>query len=385
MNKLAFFFAAVFLTLLPLSAQEADDSGFDSFGNSVLDTARDEYQGQDEPEGEQGGFDQEADYGDDTEAAPEEQSDRPYAPFILSFVPGISTPVGIWDSSIALGAIGSAAGTVDGIQASGIFSMAAGINGVQASGVFNMAEHVFGVQAAGVFNMANRVEGVMAAGVFNIAGDVEGLMTAGIFNIAGNVEGVMLGWINVADSVDGATIGLLNFVENGVGDLSAEYQLETGLAYLVWRGGSPSFYTSFYAGADGEALLDGRLVNPSFGLGIGSRTTLAFLELDTELCLETVATEANFQAANEALWNPANLKSYPWESSFLAFRASLALGHGAMRPVAGIKADIAVDGAFAVPEYQKTGLAGVEGMPVQLFDLSLRLWTKWFLGLRLDM
>lgn len=363
-HSMLFAAAALLFLVLPVHAQNSGSSDFDSFGDSVLDTARGEYAGQGST------ADTAADAAPSGAAQADEQEDLPYTPFLLSFIPGISMPEGLWNTSIATGVIGSFAGSIYGIQS---------------SSVFNIADKVYGLQAAGVFNIAETVEGMQAAGVFNIAGTVEGMQLAGVFNVADRVNGLMFGWINIADSVDGATIGLFNFVQDGAHDLSVEYVPDSDTVYAVWRGGAKSLYTSMFAGSQASELANGRFTRTSFGLGIGTRTSIWFLDLDTELAVETLGSEANLETAWAVVNSSQEVETYPWEDSFLTFKAGLSLGSKGLRPVFGIKADIAVDGQLSVLDYQQCGLAGSEGMPVQLFDLALRVWPKWYMGIRLEM
>ena len=352
---------------------------------------------------------------------PSEEADRPYTPFVLSFVPGVSLPWGMYDTSFAFGYIGSLVGNVHGAQVSSIFNIAAGeINGLQGAGVFNLAEGdvnglqgsgvfnisggdvngaqgagVFNIadgqvsflQSAGVFNIAGAVNGVQSAGVFNIADSVNGVQAAGLFNIAGHAKGAMIGLVNVADELDGVAIGLVNIIGNGIHDLSIDYQYNTNTVYTTYRSGTPFLYASFFAGQAADELFSSS-DTLTVGTGIGHRFRVLFLTADVELCAE-IPVDGNSLAAVKEL---ASTDSPPadWEEFtdalppvFGSIRASF--GFGRRRGFGGyfgVKTDFEVYGTNTVPERLRSSSGDEDSYRWQAFGTDFKFWPKIFIGLK---
>lgn len=336
----------------------------------------------------------------------------PYTPTVFSFTPGLSIPFGIWDTSLAVGAIGSMAGTVHGFQGSGVFNLALGdidgfqgagvfniadgtvfggqgagvfniasdVRGIQGAGVFNIADEVSLGQAAGVFNIAGDIRGFQAAGVFNIADSVDGIMAAGVFNIADNASGVMIGLVNVADSLDGVAIGLVNLIGNGINDVALDYQFDTDTTYLTYRSGTPDMYAVFYAGQPAESAfrdLDGLTV----GSGIGHRFRFLFLTADIEVCAELPFDTDVMQAVEDARWN--HPESLPWDRLFGSVRASFGMGRRrGFGAYLGIKTDFSVAGSDLVPERLRSSYGSPAPRTIELFGEYFELWPKLFLGFK---
>ncbi|MFA6508735.1 MAG: hypothetical protein WCT14_21730 [Treponemataceae bacterium] len=362
----------------------------------------------------------------DTDAA---VIDLPYTPILLAFTPGLSIPFGMYDTSVALGIIGSMTGNITGAQLSsvfnitmgkvagaqgagvfnivdqgvsgaqgagvfnitggtvgyaqgaGVFNIAGDVNGAQGAGVFNISKAVRGLQSAGVFNIAESISGVQAAGVFNIATSMDGVMVAGLFNVVGHGRGVMIGVVNIADKLDGVALGLVNIIGNGVHDFSLDYQFETRTAYLGYRTGTNAVYASFYGGLP-VADIPNKIDNLTVGVGIGHRQTLAPLSLDIELCAETPVNSATFERWNaSSSFNTVgcamNLAALPF---FGSFRATFGLGgKGGFGAYVGLKADFEWRGAGLVPSHLRTGSAGA----LDVFGASFDYWPKFFVGVRL--
>ncbi len=375
------FIASVLLTLtLPAAAIFADD-------DYVLEQARERARS------------------DSRREAADEKSNRipdlPYTPVVLAFTPGLSLPFGLYDSSVVLGAIGSQAGTVSGLQASGVFNLSrkvygfqyagvfnisgdvafaqyAGVfniaqyaSGAQIAGVFNIARDVSGVQAAGVFNIAEASAGLQAAGLFNITGDFRGLLAAGLFNVAGTGKGAMIGVVNIADSLDGVAIGLVNIIRDGVHDTSVDWQWSTGTVYAGYRTGTPFLYASFYGGIPMDDLGNSgeRL---TFGAGLGHRQTAGPFALDFEFCAEAPFDPWAADPAGASFSDSAS-------SVFGSLRATLGLGgNGGAGLYVGVKADFEDRGSGRVPAHLRSG----EIRSLDAFGLSLDYWPKLFAGLR---
>ncbi|HAE22782.1 MAG TPA: hypothetical protein DCG47_10730 [Spirochaetaceae bacterium] len=337
-------------------------------------------------------------------------SKHPYTPFVLSFVPGLSSPFGIWDTSLSLGSIGSITGSVYGLQVSGVFNIADGdiggfqgagvfniasgsVNGFQGAGVFNMAEEANGFQGAGVFNMARKVsvaqlagvfniadelDGVQAAGVLNIADKADGVMAAGVINVAGKAKGVMIAPINVADELDGLAIGFLNFIGNGIHDLSVDYQFDTDMTYLTYRSGTPQGYAVFYAGQPASKLFMNS-EDISIGAGLGHRLRILFLTADLEACVELpIDPDRLYEAAERG--NPELL---PWSEAFGSLRVSFGFGQRrGFGAYFGIKTDVALAGSGQVPLHLRSSYGESAPRPLSLFGENFELWPKLFIGIK---
>lgn len=414
MKRIALFLiAAALCARTGLWAQEASD---EPSADAVLQTARDKYFSD---TGQAGDSQAEAapEYGARVES-PGQADDYAYVPALIGFVPGLSVPMGIYKTSLALGAVGSLTGSIDGLQLGGVFSMNLGelkgfqgsgvfnlnggtVSGFQGAGVFNIAGgEVDGFQGAGVFNIAGAdvslfqaagvfnisgglVDGGQVAGVFNIADRVDGFMIAGVANVAGEAKGLMIGLVNVADELDGLAIGLVNIIGNGVYDLAADYQFDTGIAYLTYRSGTPALYSSFYVGADARGLFEGVLRDSTLGLGIGHRFHVLFLTADVELCAETPVTSQSLSALSSVVFRGERPDSYDWPGTFWSLRTSFGFGNRrGSGPYLGIKADFSVDGVGEVPEDLRYAYGKSSPVSFDLFGAAVRAWPKWFVGIR---
>lgn len=337
----------------------------------------------------------------------------PYTPFVLSVVPGISAPMGVWDTSMALGWIGSVTGSVDGFaaagafniglgtvngfqgagafniaegdvngfQGAGVFNIAKDVNGFQGAGVFNIAEDVAFAQGAGVFNIAQRVSGVQAAGVFNVADELDGVQAAGVINVAGKAKGLMIAPINVADSLDGVAIGFLNFIADGINDLAVDYQFATDTAYLTYRTGTRALYAVAYAGLPGQRIADGfqSIDGLSAGFGLGRRVRFLFLSADIEAAAELPVDPASWSAAAAA----DDPRLLGLDRAFGSLRVSF--GFGGRKNLGlymGVKTDIAPAGAGLVPEHLRAAWGEPSAEAITLFGERFELWPKFFMGFR---
>lgn len=331
----------------------------------------------------------------------QEPEGRPYFPFVLSFVPGLSFPPGTYDTSLAYGAIGSAVGSVYGVQGAGVFSIAedqvAGVQGsgvfgtasrvlgVQGSGVFSIADSVEGAQASGVFNIADRVEGAQVAGVFNIAGRMDGFQAAGVFNVADKASGAMIGLVNIADELDGVAIGLVNIIGNGINDIGVDYQFASGNAYATLRSGTPFLYATLYAGIPATDL-GTTAERMTFGGGIGHRFKVLFMSLDAELGTETIIDPAAVSALSTYLvtgdYHPL-MSLNPADRTFGSLRLSLGFGERrGFGPYVGVKTDFALAGSSAIPERLRSSFGSTAPYALSLFGYALEFWPKWFVGIQ---
>jgi hypothetical protein len=352
---------------------------------------------------------------------PADRNELPYTPFVLSFVPGISLPWGMYDTSFAFGYIGSLVGDVNGAQASGVFNIAAGeINGLQGAGVFNLAEgdvnglqgsgvfnisggdvngaqgagvfniadgNVSFLQSAGVFNIAGSVNGVQSAGIFNIADSVNGVQAAGLFNIAGQANGAMIGLVNVADELDGVAIGLINIIGNGIHDLSVDYQYNTNTVYTTYRSGTPFLYASFFAGQAADELFSSS-DTLTIGTGLGHRFRVLFLTADVELCAEMPVDSASMAAVKNL--SSTDTQPASWEEFtnalppvFGSVRASFGFGRRrGFGAYLGVKTDFEVYGTSAVPERLRKSSGDEASYRWQAFGTDFEFWPKIFIGLK---
>jgi hypothetical protein len=353
----------------------------------------------------------------------------PYTPVVLSLTPGLSTPVGTYDTSAALGAIGSLVGSVSGVQASGIFGLSLGdvrglqyagifnisggevsgfqaagvfniadgpvsfvqaggvfniadsVDGVQAGGVFNIAEAVDGAQVGGVFNIAEAVDGVQAAGLFNIADSVDGVMVAGLFNIVDTADGLMVGVVNVADRMDGVAIGVINVIGNGVHDFSSDYQTSGKTLYFGYRTGTRRLYASFFGGLPREDFLQ-TSDNATLGLGLGRRATFGPFAWDVEAGIETsLGPEERSRFGDLSTEKPSGfVDAFGSLPAFFTLRGTFGMGHmGGFGVYVGVKADFQNIGGDRIPEHLREGKVK-EG---KLFGDRFEYWPKFFVGIRL--
>lgn len=326
-----------------------------------------------------------------------EESGLPYSPFVFSFVPGIQfPPFALYDTSAALGWIGSGVGNVQGIQVSGVFNLARNVEGFQGSSVFNIARDVEGFQGSGVFNIARDVEGFQGAGVFNIARKVDGFqvsgtfniadtvdggMIAGVFNAADRVSGSMIGLVNIADHLDGVALGLVNIIGNGVNEIGLAYVPSEDMTYLAYRTGTASLYAVYYGGVGSEDWFvdaDSLIV----GLGLGHRIRIGEGSLDFEVSAEQelyadrrAALEAAADAKDErAFWDL--IRPYP------SVRAALNIPVLGVKAVLGMEVDFdAPAWASYVPERLKTTSFRSGGWSGDLWGLEFTAWPKVYLGL----
>ena len=112
-------------------------------------------------------------------------------------------------------------GSSSGIQMAGMFNMSGhSIEGIQVSGLANVARYnIEGVQVSGLANIAsNDIQGIQVSGLLNSSGgSTEGIVVAGLLNLNGrSMEGVMVsGGVNLAKSLEGLAIsGLINSGRN---------------------------------------------------------------------------------------------------------------------------------------------------------------------------
>lgn len=385
------FFIAIAMAALLMQAAIAQDVAEPS-ESSVLDAARSKYWS-DEPQSEER----------DDEAAPDESHDADgvdeghFTPFLISFVPGISTPLGYFDAAFSAGIVGVATRDISGFQGAGVFGLARRVEGVQGAGVFSIAEgDVDGFQCAGVFAIAGgNIEGTQCSGVFNIAGKrVDGFQIAGVFNqatrvdggqiaslvnIADEVDGVQIGLVNIANKVDGLQIGLVNIAhKSGVNSTGAFYEPETDYVYAVLQSGSRSFYSVLAAGFprdDWGRSGDGLVL----GYGFGSRIGLGESYLDYDISAEShIGPE--IPAIGEAIETGHRVVDMSSLVPYPSFRACLGVPLlGKLHLVGGIKVDFDLDDAPRVPEALKQG----RPWSSELFGAGFKAWTKWYLGIKI--
>lgn len=299
--------------------------------------------------------------------------ERAYTPVVLSFVPGISFPFGVYDTSLSAAWIGALTGSVHGIQGAGVFNISEGLRGIQSAGVFNIAEEMRGIQAAGVFNIAEEMHGVQAAGVFNVAG---------------KASGVMLGLVNVCDELDGVAIGLVNIIGNGIYDVALDYQFDSRMAYATYRSGTPFLYTAFSAGQPVDEL-GVTAEGLTAGIALGHRFEILFLTADIELGSEMSLDSASIDRMSRAAsgFDPfceddiqrvaSSIKSYG------TLRASFGFGkRKGFGPYVGIKVDFEPSGSQLIPGILRSAFGSNMPYTIEIHDINVDFWPKWFLGVK---
>ena len=336
-----------------------------------------------------------------------QESGHPYFPFVFSFVPGVSFPFGIYDTSFSAAPIGAITGSVFGLQGAGVFNISDGtiqgmqgagvfnmtgreVGGFQGAGVFNIAGGIRGAQGAGVFNIADKVSGIQMAGVFNIADEMHGAQLAGVVNIAGKADGAMIGLVNIADELDGVAIGLVNIIGNGIHDFALDYQFDSRMTYAAYRSGTPFLYAAFTAGQPSTEFLR-TAEGLTAGAALGHRFKFLFLTADIELGMETPVDPATLDAIYQDIvavsnddFGKSDFSSLLGSSrSFGTLRASFGFGNRrGFGPYIGIKADFAPSGSTQVPATMQRSFGTAVPYTVTVFDTSIDIWPKWFLGLK---
>jgi hypothetical protein len=110
--------------------------------------------------------------------------DRPWTPFGVGFVPGLSTDftqVGQVQHFLSLDLIAGVSGGSTGVTLSGVADIERG--------------RVWGVQAAGVASLAWRVAGFQVAGVAAVSGELGGVQVGGVAAITNSAEGAQVGGV----------------------------------------------------------------------------------------------------------------------------------------------------------------------------------------------
>jgi len=404
----------------------AQDSGEPS-EESVLETARQKYQDDQKKEDQEKGLEpaqsQEpaaptAPAKPEAESEPEDvASGAVYVPVMISFVPMVSFPFGLFDVSLSGACVGALVHDVNGIAGAGVFNLTHDIRGVagagvfnighdlkgaegagvfnishdvlgvQGSGVFNIAHRVQGVQGAGVFNMAEDFRGIQASGVFNIAGDLSGLQAAPIVNVAKRVEGVQLGLVNVADEVEGFQLGLINIARDGVQGPGLYYEPETDWLFAYHQNGSRRLYTVVTAGAprdDWFSSSDGAVVSAGLGTRIGGRKNEGYLDIEAAACqayrplrdsLDQLCAARSESGGDSAFARLASSFSlYPE----LRVRLGMPL-IGKLSLVGGFSTDIDLGDCPNLPESRKAGYLYRDTW----FGETFTAYTNWFIGFKI--
>lgn len=333
-----------------------------------------------------------------------------YSPVVLSLVPGISFPLGMYDTNLACGYIGSltrsvkglsASGVMDmidkdlvGVQAAGVFCMAGGnVDGVQAAGVFNIAGDVKGVQAAGVFNVAASVLGAQSSGVINIAKDVKGVQAAGVVNIARKVTGVQVGLVNLSDEMYGIPIGLFSWTKNGIRDLGVLMDANENIFTFVAHGTSNFYALAMLGQPAGDWFQDWR--NFVGGAGLGWRAVHSgWLNLDLDFVYKTwlgrgiemgIARAEASPQLQYALDNPGDYFEWLYSGgewnvySWPSVRGTLALSLGkGLEVFGGLSLDLRIPHWSEIPDF----CLSPEPVKGNAFGWDYELHPGFYCGLR---
>lgn len=333
-----------------------------------------------------------------------------FTPFLVSFVPMVSLPLGYYDVAISAAGIGAVVRDSYGLMAAGIFNISRDARGLQGAGIFNIARDVRGSQFAGIFNVSGDLRGAQIAAGFNSAKDVRGFQGAnganfakdvqGVqlayganfaedlkgaqlaygLNAARSVEGVQVGLVNVADEVDGLQIGLINIARDGVSGLGLVYEPDTGIAQAYWQNGTRALYTVLSAAVPAEEAMvsTGNLV-AGLGLGtrIGGRHLSPYVDLEV-LAMVPAAPAWNALAQSGWNWdNPVPAYAGPcWPE--LRLRLGIPLGH-LVQLVGGFSLDVEFASAPGLPQAYRQGWSWSDA----LFGESYTAYGRWFLGLKI--
>lgn len=399
-------------------ASWADEAGpGEPSEESVLEKAREKYQNDQDAQLEEG----EESAEDREEAAealePEAGSQVVYVPFLVSFAPMVSFPMGFYDTSLSGACVGAILHDVNGFAGAGVFNLAhdirgfagagvfniahdfrgglgAGVfnitheaSGFQGAGVFNISSRTRGFQGAGVFNMTDDLDGVQGAGVYNVAGDLRGLQAAGVVNVARRVEGVQIGLVNLADEVDGVQIGLVNFARHGVTGSGLYYEPDSDWLFAYFQNGGRHLYTVLTAGAprgDWFVSSDSAVFSAGLGTRIGGGRGEAYLDLEAAACQEfrpisaagSELCAAETESEADAAWArfASSLSVYPE----LRLRLGLPL-FGGLELVGGLSVDFDLADYPNLPESRKGGWS----YGGRLFGEDFGAYTRWFVGIKI--
>jgi hypothetical protein len=349
-----------------------------------------------------------------------------YTPFLISWVPGVSLPFGIWDTSFAIGSIGTIARDITGFAGSGVFNILRDVDGFAGAGVFNIfrdaegfvgagvfnvatgdvggfegagvfnivegsfdgfqAAGVFNItddteapfQGAGVFNISEDIVGIQMAGVFNIADDVEGAQFAGLFNVGRDVRGLQVGVVNVADEIHGIQIGLVNIARNGVNSVGAYYEPSTDYAYGIMQAGTTALYTTIGLGQPSVNWFN-TMTDPIVSVGFGSRIPFgpAYIDVDVSAAQAVADVMGPFLGSFER-----GSGHFPFE--YVRPYPSIKLGLGLpllgrLHLVGGLKIDVDLDSAPRVPQALRTGYSYSNTW----FGVGFTAWSKWYFGVKI--
>jgi hypothetical protein len=355
-----------------------------------------------------------------------------YAPFHLSFSPGLGVPFGLWDASFSFGLVGDLVRDVEGFQFSSVFSLARDVSGFQGSGVFNIARRLEGFAGAGVFSIVEedadgflgsgvfnivggRLEGFANAGVFNIAAEAEsplmgagvfnivdgamgGIQLAGLFNIAGKVDGLQIaplfnvaddmsglqvGLVNVADNLHGIQLGLINIARNGVNGVGVLYNPADNRVDAFLRNGSRALYTILLAGAPRDDWFE-RADRGFAQVGLGSRLSLGgrndpYFDVDLSAAL-LVGPQLEPAGAALAAWDwagfGATFGELPWPVARVTLGVPLL---GKLHALLGYRWDIDLAATASLPAACKTGTP----RSAEPFGIAFTSYGSWFIGMSL--
>ncbi len=270
-----------------------------------------------------------------------------------------------------------------GAQTAGIFNISAGsLNGFQGAGIFNMTEdRAKGIQLAGILNISKDFfDGMQGSGILNfsegskgfqmslvnITGDMSGFQF-GLVNYGHNVHGVQLGLVNINNEIKGLPIGLINISRKGLSHLSV-WQDSTGFAYASLQMGARSLYTRIFGGESTKSE-SSELIT---GIGAGYHLGLGPLYFESEVSLRQFTgslMDAVTPSAPRKTFTGINLEIG------IEFFKSIALFGG-----------IAWNGEIVgitdpVPTLLQTQTSFTEA--VFNTGYTMKLYQKWFLGLRL--
>jgi len=200
----------------------------------------------------------------------------------------------------------------------------------------------------------------------------------------------MIGVVNIADELDGVAIGLVNIIGNGIHDFALDYQFDSNMTYAAYRSGTPFLYAAFTAGQPSTEFLrtaEGLTV----GSALGHRFKFLFLTADIELGMETPVDPATLDLLYQDLtavqyddFGTSEFSSLLAASrSFGSLRASFGFGNRrGFGPYIGIKADFAPTGSGLVPVGMRKSFGTAEPYVVTLFETSIDIWPKLFLGIK---
>ena len=245
-------------------------------------------------------------------------------------------------------------GPARGIQLAGLGNRAGSLVGVQLSGIANQSSgNVRGLQLSGIANVSEGwLRGAQVA-LVNVGNDVKGAQI-GLVNVAKRIDGLQLGLVNVASEQKGAPIGLVSLVRGGRHALEL-WTSDTAVANVGLKLGSRYLYTILAVAADQDQWMHG------FGFGIHVPARGRYVDVDA------------------MAWQILDYELDRTENDLLS-KLRLAVGWN-VNPDFALFAGASISAALAWDDKEGAELSFLDCRRVERHGVVLRLWPGVFAGL----